>query len=71
MMKKQSMLSISFYRVAEEVVKKRYKEDPTGSHMDMMGSFMRHGVKEFDAVAESLLQMYTVPQINWLPQPAN
>jgi hypothetical protein len=26
--------------------------------MDMMGSFMRHGVKEFDAVAESLLQVY-------------
>lgn len=48
------------YSVAEEVVKRRYKEDPTGKQMDMMGSFMRHGVKEFDAVAESLLQMYFI-----------
>jgi hypothetical protein len=52
---------VRLYSVAEEVVKKRYKEDPTGTQMDMMGSFMRHGVKEFDAVAESLLQMYTNP----------
>jgi len=44
--------------VAEEVIKKRYKEDPTGTQSDMLGSFMRHGVKEFDAVAEGLLQMY-------------
>lgn len=29
--------------------------------MDMMGSFMRHGLKEVDSVFESLLQMCTTP----------
>lgn len=48
---------MNLYSVAEEVVKKRFKVDPTGTSKDMMGSFMRHGVKEYDAVAESLAQM--------------
>jgi len=35
----------------------------------MMGSFMRHGVKEFDAVAESLLQMYIITPLTLILNP--
>lgn len=51
------------------MVRKRYKEDPSGTQMDMMGSFMRHGVKEYDAVAESLLQMYRIPHVTVIFNP--
>ncbi|CAG8982895.1 hypothetical protein HYALB_00002912 [Hymenoscyphus albidus] len=44
-------------RVAEEVSRKRFAEDPTGTRKDMMGSFIRNGMKEDNAVTESLAQI--------------
>lgn len=31
---------------------KRFREDPEGTEIDMIGSFIRHGVSAFNAVSE-------------------
>lgn len=43
--------------VAKEVVRKRFAEDDPGRHRDMMGSFIRHGISQREAVSEATLQM--------------
>ncbi|KAE8450470.1 hypothetical protein EG329_006200 [Mollisiaceae sp. DMI_Dod_QoI] len=43
--------------VTKEIVQKRFEEDDPGKHMDMMGSFIRHGVSRRDAVSEAMLQI--------------
>lgn len=42
---------------AKDIVQKRFQEEDPGRHRDMMGSFIRHGVSEREAVSEATVQM--------------
>ena len=44
-------------RVAKKVVQERFKPDAK-PEMDMLGSFIRHGLSQKDAESETMIQMY-------------
>jgi len=44
--------------VVTEIVSKRFEMENPGQDRDMMGSFIRHGVTQNEAVSEATVQMY-------------
>jgi hypothetical protein len=43
--------------VAKQVVKERFQPDAK-PQMDMLGSFVKHGLSQEDAESETMIQMY-------------
>lgn len=50
------------FRVAQNIVAKRFSADENEKveRMDMLQSFIKHGLSEEEAVAESLIQMWVL-----------
>ncbi len=48
---------MAFLRVAKQVVRERFAPDAK-PQMDMLGSFIKHGLSQEDAESETMIQMY-------------